>query len=302
MQTRRNVLAQATALAAISAWPLGARAQLTLGTMQIDVVSDGFLNLPGDFIFGPMPQDELQVILDQHGQSRETLTPPCNVTLLRDGTRTVLFDVGSGPDFSPNSGTLIDSLDQLGVAPEDVTDVIFTHAHPDHLWGLLDDFDDPLFSEASYMIGKTEWEYWMNPNTVDEIGDARASFAVGAERRLAMLEDNITLFEDGEEILPGIAARASFGHTPGHMCFEINDGSNAAMILGDAIGNDHVAFARPDWQSGSDQEPDMAAKTRLSLLDQLTASKMQLIGFHLPGGLGHVEKKDDSYRYVGAAK
>jgi len=114
--------------------------------MQIDVVNDGFLTLPGDFIFGTMPQDELLPVLDQFGQSRDTLTPPCNITLLRDGTRTILFDVGSGPDFAPSSGILVDSLDQLGVAPEDVTDVIFTHAHPDHLWGLLDDFGDPLFS------------------------------------------------------------------------------------------------------------------------------------------------------------
>lgn len=298
MPTRRTVLTQAAALAATSAWPMAARSQLSLGSMQIDVVNDGFLTLPGDFIFGTMPQDELLPVLDQFGQSRDTLTPPCNITLLRDGTRTILFDVGSGPDFAPSSGILVDSLDQLGVAPEDVTDVIFTHAHPDHLWGLLDDFGDPLFSEASYMIGKTEWDYWMNPNTVDEIGEARAAFAVGAERRLSMIEDNITFFEDGDEILPGIAARASFGHTPGHMCFEVSDGSNSAMILGDAIGNNHVAFARPDWRSGSDQDPDMAATTRTSLLDQLTASQMQLVGFHLPGGLGHVEKSGDSYKYV----
>ena len=92
---------------------------------------------------------------------------------------------------------------------EDVTDIVFTHAHPDHLWGLLDDFDDPLFPDASYMIGKTEWDYWLNPNTVDEIGEARASFAVGALRRLEMIEDQIEFFSDGDGEPLGVAKSSS---------------------------------------------------------------------------------------------
>jgi glyoxylase-like metal-dependent hydrolase (beta-lactamase superfamily II) len=221
--------------------------------------------------------------------------------LMRAGQRTVLFDVGSGPGFSPNSGILLTSLAALGVVPEDVTDVVFTHAHPDHLWGLLDDFDDPLFANASYMIGKTEWDYWMDPNTVDAIGQARATFAIGAQRRLALIEDNITFFNDGAEILPGVAARQSFGHTPGHMAFELRSGTQSVMILGDCIGNEHVAFERPDWPSGSDQDQDLAAKTRVSLMDQLASDKMQVIGYHLKGnGLGWVEKAAGGYRFVAA--
>lgn len=295
---RRGFMAQSAGLAACGLIPLSAHANLELGKFQIDVVSDGSLTLPGDFIFGPMPQDQLASVLKDFEQPRETLTPPCNVTLVRDGTRTILFDVGSGADFSPNSGLLLDSLDALGVAPEDVTDVVFTHAHPDHLWGLIDDFDDLMFPEASYMIGRKEWDYWMNPNTVDEIGEALASFAVGAQRRLAMIEDNVSFIDDGQEIIPGIAARASYGHTVGHMAFELSDGSNSAMIIGDCIGNHHVAFARPDWPSGSDQNREMAIATRVSLLDQLSASQMPLVGYHLPGGIGRVEAKHDRYQFV----
>ncbi len=276
-----------------------AHAQVALGDITLDVVSDGSLTLPGRFIFDPMPQDELLPILKRLGQSPDTLTPPCNVTLMRQGNRTVLFDVGSGSDFSPNSGILQDSLDVLEVVPEDITDIVLTHAHPDHLWGLLDDFDDPLFPNANYMIGSAEWDYWMNPNTVDEIGEARASFAVGAKRRLKMIEDQITFIKDGDEIMPNVAARASFGHTPGHMALEVRNGSEAVMILGDCIGNDHIAFARPEWQSGSDQDPALAAATRLTLLDQLSHEKTRVIGFHLTGnGLGYIEKATDGYTFV----
>jgi glyoxylase-like metal-dependent hydrolase (beta-lactamase superfamily II) len=302
---RRNFIS-GTAVLGIGAaygWPSApAHAQTSIGDIRIDVVSDGSLTLPGGFIFDPMPKDELLPILKRYGQSPETLTPPCNVTMMRHGDRVVLFDVGSGPDFSPNSGILLESLEALGVAPDAVTDVVFTHAHPDHLWGLLDDFDDPLFPDAQYMIGKTEWDYWMNPNTVDDIGDARASFAVGAKRRLEMIEDQMTFFNDGDEIMSGVAARATFGHTPGHMALEVRQGNEAVMILGDCIGNDHIAFAKPEWNSGSDQDPETAAATRLTLMDQLLQEKTRVIGFHLTGnGMGYIEKDADGYRFVADA-
>ncbi|MEH6739084.1 MAG: MBL fold metallo-hydrolase [Sulfitobacter sp.] len=302
---RRNFIS-GTAVLGIGAaygWPSApAHAQTSIGDIRIDVVSDGSLTLPGGFIFDPMPKDELLPILKRYGQSPETLTPPCNVTMMRHGDRVVLFDVGSGPDFSPNSGILLESLEALGVAPDAVTDVVFTHAHPDHMWGLLDDFDDPLFPDAQYMIGKTEWDYWMNPNTVDDIGDARASFAVGAKRRLEMIEDQMTFFNDGDEIMSGVAARATFGHTPGHMALEVRQGNEAVMILGDCIGNDHIAFAKPEWNSGSDQDPETAAATRLTLMDQLLQEKTRVIGFHLTGnGMGYIEKDADGYRFVADA-
>ena len=300
--SRREFIAGSTGLAATSVMglsPSRGHAQLTLGDIQIDVVSDGSLTLPGGFIFDPMPKDALAPILETYQVSADVLTPPCNVTLMRQGDRAVLFDVGAGPDFAPNSGVLLDSLDALGVAPEDITDIVFTHAHPDHLWGLLDDFDDPLFTEARYMIGKTEWDYWMDPDTVNTIGEARASFAVGAQRRLALIEDAITFFKDGDEVLPGVAARASVGHTPGHMAMEVRQGSEAVMILGDCIGNHHVAFERPDWHSGSDQDAETAAATRVSLLDQLSHEKTRVIGYHLPGnGTGFVDRTASGYNFV----
>lgn len=301
--TRRKFLAGGaglTASAALGLSPSKLHAQIDLGEIRLDVVSDGSLTLPAGFIFDPMPQDALAPIRAKYGLEGDILTPPCNVTLLRRGDRTVLFDVGSGSDFAPNAGEVLTSLEALGVTSDDITDVIFTHGHPDHLWGLLDDFDDPLFTNASFMMGRAEFDYWMNPNTVDEIGEARMSFAVGAQRRLEMIAEQVAFFEDGAEVLPGVAARATFGHTPGHMAFEVRDGSEAVMIVGDCIGNHHVAFEQPDWISGSDQDGDMAAATRLSLLDQLASEKTRIIGFHLPGGAGHVEKSGDAYVFVEA--
>ncbi len=302
MLTRRHFLTSATAALATPLLPrrVWAGTSLTLGDFQIDTLSDGNLVLPGDFILGGMPQDEMAAIVAKYGLPTDQLTPPCNVTLLRDGTNTVLFDVGAGPDFQPSAGKLLEAFDALGLTVEDVTHVLFTHAHPDHLWGLLDEFDEPLFPNATHMIGQAEFDYWTDPDTVNTIGEARTTFAVGAARRLAVIADATTFITDGAEVLPGVAAHLTAGHTPGHMAFELRSGSEAVMVVGDAIGNHHVAFERPDWASGSDQDKDMAAATRRRLLDRLAAEQMALIGFHLPGGgIGRAESlADGGFRFV----
>jgi glyoxylase-like metal-dependent hydrolase (beta-lactamase superfamily II) len=299
---RRTFLLHGSAFSAATCAFAPRLAHANVGSATLTTVSDGNLVLPGSFIFEPMPQDQLKPILTELGISDEQLTPECNLALYRDGENTVLFDVGSGPDFMPTAGTLLESLDAAGVAPEDITHVVFTHAHPDHIWGLLDEFDEPLFYDATYMMGRAEWDYWWDPETVNTIGDARAAFAVGAKRRMEVIEDSVQFFDAGDEVLPGIAAVATYGHTPGHMSFEIRNGTDSAMVIGDAIGNHHVAFRKPDWISGSDQDGDMAAKTRKMLFDRITSEDMAIIGFHLPdGGMGRIDRSGDGYVFVPGA-
>lgn len=297
---RRKMLAGMGGLALLNApSSLLARTAIPLGSSEVIAISDGHLVLPGSFFFEDLPQDELAAILSKHDVPSDQLEPPCNLTLLRQEGRVVLFDAGSGSGFMPSAGQLLDNLEAEGLTPDDITHVVFTHAHPDHLWGILDDFDDPVFPDAEVMIGQAEWDYWTDPDTVDTIGEARASFAVGAARRLAAIKDQVSFFKDGDEILPGVMAHATFGHTPGHMSFEIRDGSNAVMVGGDAIGNEHVAFERPDWASGADQDTDLGAKTRMRLLDKLATDDIALLGFHLAhGGLGRVERTAETYQFV----
>ena len=277
-----------------------AQSSLELGDIRLDTLSDGNLVLPKSFALGETPPEGADAILKEYGLTGDTLTPDCNITLLRSGDRTVLFDVGAGQEFMPTAGKILDAFDALGVDPFDVTDVVFTHAHPDHLWGVLDDFGDLMFPDAAYHIGRSEWDYWTNPTTVSTIDQNRVTFAVGAMNRLGPLSEQINLFEDDQEILPGVLSRLTAGHTPGHMSFEIQMGSESVMVVGDSIVNHHLAFAQPTWMSGSDQDPETAADTRVSLLEQLSQSQMRLIGFHLPdGGLGRVERRGDGFYFVG---
>jgi len=302
--SRRLVLktgAAAVAASTLGLTPVWAQSTLTMGSVNINVLSDGNLVLPIRFTMPDIPKEDIEALFKKYNLPTDSMEPDCNLTLVRDGERTVLFDVGSGPNFMPSAGKLLSAVEEIGLDPSDVTHVVFTHAHPDHLWGLMDDFDEPLFPEAEYMISKPEWDYWIDPATLDKTPEARKTFAVGAKRNLEIIEDRITRFNYGEEILPGIQALDTNGHTPGHTSFEIRSGSESLIVIGDAITNFAVSFEKPDWPSGSDQDKDQGIKARTMLLDRMASEKIRMIGYHLPHpGIGMAEKIDGAYRFVAA--
>lgn len=299
---RRAVLTGATAAIASLSLPRFSVASVVAGAGRLTTISDGHLTLPRSFLLGEVTEEQAAPIFAAHGLDSDTVHSPCNVTLYQDADRVILFDVGSGTEFMPSAGDLIDGLDAASIAPEDVTDILFTHGHPDHLWGLLDDFGDPAFPEAKLLIGKDEWDYWTDPATVENIDSGRQVFAVGAKRRLELVEDQIDFFDDGDEVLPGISAFATYGHTPGHMSFQVG-ASDSVFVIGDAVANSHLSFANPSWKVGADQAPEQAAATRAALMERLAAEQMRVVGYHFPdGGMGRIERAETGYRFVGESQ
>lgn len=300
--SRRQLLGAAAGLAVWGGAPVRrawAATEVAVAGGRLLSLSDGHLVLPESLVIGGLPEAEARGILTAAGVTGPELQAPCNVTLWQGADATAIFDTGAGPDFMPSAGRLLDALAAAGIEPGAVTHVVFTHGHPDHLWGVLDEFDEPLFANARHLMGAEEHAYWLDPATPDRIGPDRAFFAAGAARRLELLGDAVETFGDGDEILPGLRAMATFGHTPGHMAFALGEGAEGIAIVGDAIPNAHLALARPDWELPMDQDPATAAATRAALLERLAADRTLLIAFHFPeGGIGRIEAADGGYAFV----
>ena len=314
--SRRGVLAGGGAAAACLATGMGAGitgGQLAfaasptahtfkMGDMEITVVSDGHLMLPARFAAPDAPEAERKAALAAAGTTGEMSQPPTNVTVIKTGNDMILVDAGSGPNFMPTAGKLSANLEAAGISPDDVTKVIFTHGHPDHLWGALDDFEEsPRFANATHLIAASEWDYWISDDAEKGLPADRATFVAAARRNIAGIESKAERFKAGQEIVPGIMAFQTAGHTQGHISLEIASGGETLVVLGDALTHPVISFAHPEWRPAADHVPEQAAETRKKLLDKLATEKSRVIGYHLPfPGLGRVERKDGAYAYVAA--
>jgi len=300
--TRRALLAGTAAGLAAQALPTLAAplASIKHGEFEVTVVSDGHLTLPTTFLAPEAKADERAALLKAAGQTGASYNSPTNVTLLKRGNDLILIDMGSGDRFMPTAGKLWDNLKAAGIDKAKITKVIFTHGHPDHLWGTVDEFDEPMLPDAAFHVSATEWDFWHGDNATRGLPAERAGFVTGARRNYAAIKDRVVMMKDGDEIVPGLQIVSTPGHTQGHVSIALKGGEDL-IVTGDALSHPTISFAHPEWRTTADHLPDLGAATRARLLDRLSADKAKLIGFHLPyPGMGAVEKKDNVYRFVPA--
>ena len=300
--TRRQFAASAVAAMTLAALPtrLMASSQPFAGG-KLHSFSDGSMNLPIESVFYDIFGDDRQKFLKAAQVLDGIWRRPVNVNLLEIGDRKILFDVGSGINFLPTLGELPAALDAADVDISAITNVVFTHAHPEHIWGILDDFDDLLMPDAAYHISQAEWDFWDSDDAVSAMVPGRESFAVGAKSRFDKLRDQISFFKGGDEILSGIEAVDTSGHTPGHTSFLIHNSAGPVLIAGDALTHPVISIEHPEWQNPADMDREKAAVTRKRLLDRLASEKIGLAATHLPApGFGRVEANKSVWRYIAA--
>jgi glyoxylase-like metal-dependent hydrolase (beta-lactamase superfamily II) len=179
-----------------------------------------------------------------------------------------------------------------------VTKVIFTHAHPDHMWGSLGADGKPVYPNASFHVAEAEWNFWMAPDLASKMPKDMEGMVKTTQGQLAGIKEKVSMFKPGSEVLPGIAVIDTAGHTPGHVSFELA-GGDGLIVTADAITNPLVFFPHPDWKFGFDADHANAIASRKKLLDMASTGKKKLIGFHWPyPGIGMAEAKDGAYVYV----
>ena len=303
---RRRFLTAAAALVAVGALPSRALAlagpySFRQGTLDIIVVSDGHLVFPTSILAPDAPPDALKKLLEAAGVTGTEVKPDTNVTLVKAGDETILFDTGSGPNFQPTAGKLVANLDMAGIKPDSITKVVFTHAHPDHIWGTLGAGDNLTFPKAAYYTAAAEWNFWMDRDLIKKVPEAMQPFVTGAQKSLTAVKDKVTMFKPGDEVHAGIKVLDTPGHTPGHVSFEV-PGKETLIIVGDAVVAVPIAFPHPEWRFGFDTIPDLAIQTRKTFLDRAATDKIKMLGFHWPyPGIGYAEKQGTGYAYVAAS-
>ncbi|WP_246106609.1 MBL fold metallo-hydrolase [Pseudonocardia kunmingensis] len=193
--------------------------------------------------------------------------------LVRTGERTVLVDAGVGTIDNGKyaGGGFLDSLRAHGVAPVDVTDVVFTHLHFDHV-GWATKKGEVVFPNATYRVHAEDWSHFV------EAADAEP----GAVRKLSPLESRLETFTADGALAPGVSARHTPGHTPGSTVFVISDGDERALLLGDVV-HSVVELAERDWEAVFDVDPVAASAVRNALADEVADSTDVVVGAHFPG-------------------
>jgi glyoxylase-like metal-dependent hydrolase (beta-lactamase superfamily II) len=298
---RRTLLAATAATLSargLPAFAMRAPHSFKHGAFEVTVVSDGHLVLPIGFLAPEAPPEEWAALVKAAGITGQQYDSPTNITLIRSNKDLILIDMGSGDRFMPTAGKLWDNLKSAGIDKGKITKVIFTHGHPDHLWGAIDDLDDLVTPDARFFVAAAEWNFWNGDDALRGLPAERAGFVTGARRNYAAIKHKVTMVKPGDDVVTGIRVISTPGHTQGHVSLELA-GGDGLIVGGDVLTHPLISFQHPEWKPVADHVPDQAIETRRKMLDRLAADRLKLIGYHLPyPGVGVVERKDGAYRFV----
>jgi glyoxylase-like metal-dependent hydrolase (beta-lactamase superfamily II) len=224
-------------------------------------------------------------------------------TIVNTGKQLILFDTGNGALRREHEqlrnrsvdGHLVERLGQAGYKPGDVDVVVITHGHPDHIGGLTEG-GKPVFSNARYVFGAAEFDFWKRGENVREARKFNRELFMQIAVPLA---DRASFIKPGDEIAPGIRSVDVSGHSPGMMAYHVESQGKRLLIWADTCGHYVVSFQRPEWHLDVDDDKEKAVATRQRMLDMAATDNLFVAGFHMPfPGLGLVEKSASGYRWV----
>jgi glyoxylase-like metal-dependent hydrolase (beta-lactamase superfamily II) len=269
------------------------------GEFQITIVSDGYITVPIDIVAPEGSPEERNDILRRTGNPGAGLVESkTNIPLIRKGNDLIIVDIGSGDKYQPSDGRLSANLSAVGIDAGAITKVVFTHAHPDHVWGTLTESGSLRFPNATYYVGAAEWNFWMDPDYRNTVPDVLHEFAEGAQRDLGAIRDRVVMLKPGNDIVTGLRALDTAGHTPGHLSLEMA-GSEGLIISADAATNEIASFQHPKARFGYDTIPDLAIQNRARLIERAATDRIKLLGYHWTyPGVGFAERRGNGYRYV----
>ncbi len=279
------------------------RYAVRIGEIEVLVVSDGVLPLPTKMLGHNVEETDRAAWLGDMFLPQDAFDWSLNAVLVRSGEQTILIDAGLGldPDLNlPRAGQLVRRLESAGIDLTSVTDLILTHMHMDHIGGLLvEGVKERLRPDLRIHVAAAEVRFWEDPdfthvNMPPGFPDALRS---AAARFSEEYRSYLRLFDDEQEVAPGVVVQRTGGHTPGHSVVRVSSAGDRLMFAGDAVFA--VGFDHPDWYNGFEHDPEEAARVRVRLLRELASTGEQLVATHLPfPSVGRVAVDGDAFRWV----
>lgn len=278
-----------------------------LGELELTVVSDGHIVFdPKQPILAPgISEEEVNKVLENYYLPTEYVDIAMNVLVIQHKEKTVLIDSGAGITMGENSGWLLNNLRIAGIDPSVVTDIILTHAHSDHIGGVLDETGNLSFPNAQVYLTKAEHDFWLADHvnlSKSKLGDKEwfINFSVDIIKRAKdKLGDKLRLVETDATIFDFLKLISAPGHTPGHVAVMISSQGESLFHLGDTSHTHVLLFEHPEWGFEADYDFEQGVQTRIKLMSELADGRQRAFSFHLPfPGLGHVGRHNGAFTWI----
>ena len=273
--------------------------RIMVGDIEVTALSDGTFPLPADKLLTNTTPAKTEKAL-----AASFLKNPVETSvdgyLINTGTKLVLVDTGAGGYFGPTLGNLLVSLKASGYTPEQVDEVYITHMHPDHVGGLVAN-GKIVFPNAVVRAEKAEADFWLSEENLAKAPEGSKGFFKGAMASLNpyVQSGQFKPFSADGELVPGIRAMATFGHTAGHSSYRIESQGQKLVVWGDLVHVAAVQFANPRVTIQFDSNPNQALQERLQAFNDAADGGFLAAGAHLPfPGIGHVRRDGKGYRWI----
>ena len=275
--------------------------RIMLGDFEITALSDGTIPLPMDTLLTNTSPGKVQKALDRW-YLKEPVDTSVNAYLINTGAKLILVDAGAGVLFGPTVGKLANNLQAAGYRPEQVDEVYITHMHGDHVGGLMAG-DKLAFPNATVRADKHDADFWLSQANMDAAPKDAKDFFKGAMASINpyIAAGKFKTFDGDTDLVPGIKAMASPGHTPGHITYIVESKGEKLALWGDLMHVAAVQFAEPSVTIKFDTDPKSAAAQRKRAYADAARRGYWVAAAHLAfPGIGHVRTEGKAYAWVPA--